>query len=296
MGDAQNSRVPLVRSLRFHLPHDKIWSWHPDGPHIVAFNNALSVFFPLGEQFFIDSVRAHASSVPPGTPLAAQVEAFCRQEAFHSREHELYNDALKPYLPVWFVEAVLGGVFWFFKKVSWALCLSGTVGLEHMTSTLGATLLMEGGSTLGACEPHYQALWRWHALEESEHKGVAYDVFEAAYGKGWGAYALRLFGFFVSQAIFILFFVPFFLLAVARARPWGGALVDGKGWAALGRHHWAGEGKGLIRRVLPLYFSFFAKGFHPWQVRCLLLKLFLPLLLAAVLPPTAIGPPQRVVL
>jgi predicted metal-dependent hydrolase len=148
-----------------------VLNWHPDGPHVTAFNNALSVFFPVGENFFIDSVRAHARVVVPGTPLAEQVAAFCKQEAFHSREHELYNDALRPYLPVAATEGLLGVVLGFFKRVSWALCLSGTVGLEHMTSTLGATLVMDAPHTEGV-EPHFEALWKWHALEECEHKAV----------------------------------------------------------------------------------------------------------------------------
>jgi predicted metal-dependent hydrolase len=78
---------------------------------------------------------------------------------------------------------------------------------------------------------------------------VAYDVFEAAYGKGLGAYALRIFGFLVSQAIFAVLFAPLFLYAVVRA----GALFDWRGWC------------GLIRRVTGLYWSFFKFGFHPWQ-------------------------------
>jgi predicted metal-dependent hydrolase len=168
-----SSSVPNIRSPRFRLPASRVLDWHPDGPHVVAFNNALSVFFPVGENFFIDSVRAHAHVVPEGSHLAQQVQAFCNQEAFHSREHELYNDALRPYLPVALTEGTLGAVLWFFKKVSWALCLSGTVGLEHMTSTLGATLLMDAGSATEGCEPHFQALWRWHALEECEHKAVS---------------------------------------------------------------------------------------------------------------------------
>jgi predicted metal-dependent hydrolase len=227
------SSVPNVRSARFQLPSSRVLDWHPDGPHVVAFNNALSIFFPLGENFFIDSVRAHRHVVLAGTPLEAQVEAFCRQEAFHSREHELYNDALRPYLPVAFAETVLNVVLGFFKRVSWALCLAGTVGLEHMTSTLGATLLMDGGAALEGCEPHFEALWRWHALEECEHKAVAFDVFEAAYGKGVGAYALRVFGFLVSQLLFFALFAPLFLYAVVRA----GALLNGAGWLALFRHH-----------------------------------------------------------
>jgi hypothetical protein len=80
-------------------------------------------------------------------------------------------------------------------------------------------------------------------------------------GKGWAAYALRLTGFLISQLIFFSVFLPLFFLAVLRS----GALFNCKGWAALHQHHWAGQGKGLIRRVLPLYATFFRRDFHPWQ-------------------------------
>lgn len=72
---------------------------------------------------------------------------------------------------------------------------------------------------------------------------------------------LRIFGFIVSQLIFLVLFTPLFIYAVARA----GALFNWRGWRALHQHHWAAGGKGLIRRVLGLYSSFFRFDFHPWQ-------------------------------
>lgn len=251
--------TPTVRPLHFALPPERAFDWHALGPHVTAFDNTLSIFFPLGERFFIRAVRAHQHLVPSTSPLSNDVTAFISQEAFHTREHESYNDALRPRLPVALLEAVLGAIFWLFERLSSALCLSATVGLEHLTSTLGATLLANEADTLAACEPHFAALWRWHALEECEHKAVAFDVFELAYGRGVGAYALRMVGFIIAQLIFAVLFVPLFLFAVCRS----GALFDAAGWRALFAHHWAGEGKGILRRMGAVYRAFFRMSFHP---------------------------------
>ena len=253
-----SSSVPVARSLRFNLPADRAWDWHPLGANVVSFNNALSVFFPIGEQFFIDSVRAHKESVEEGSLLAKQVRAFCNQEAFHSREHELYNDAIGLRVSVPVVEFLVGSIFFFFKRLSWALCLAGTVGLEHLTATLGATLLMDDAKDFEGVEPHFLAIWRWHALEECEHKAVAFDVFTQAYGSGLGAYVLRIVGFLLSQMIFMLVFAPLFIFCMIRS----GGFFSCRAWGALLQHHWGKNG--LIRRVVPLYFSFFEYRFHPW--------------------------------
>ena len=53
-----------------------------------------------------------------------------------------------------------------------------TCALEHFTAIL-AHALLEDPSELEGADPAYQRMWMWHALEECEHKAVAYDVFRA---------------------------------------------------------------------------------------------------------------------
>ena len=47
--------------------------------------------------------------------------------------------------------------------------------LEHFTAILAHQLLGNPRHLAGA-DPESAALWRWHAIEEIEHKGVAYDT------------------------------------------------------------------------------------------------------------------------
>ena len=74
------------RDIKFPLEGVDLRTWHPEGLHVAHFFNALSLFFPEGEAFFIDAVRHHADRVR-SPELAAAVEGFCGQEAMHGREH-----------------------------------------------------------------------------------------------------------------------------------------------------------------------------------------------------------------
>jgi predicted metal-dependent hydrolase len=108
-------------------------------------------------------------------------------------------------------------------------------------------------------DPQYSAIWRWHAIEETEHKAVCFDAFEQVVGKGIQAYGLRVGAFLLANALFWSLFVPFYTVMVAK----GGGLLNLKGWwkvinLAVGR-------PGVLRRALPDWLDFFRPGFHPWM-------------------------------
>ena len=63
--------------------------WLNNDPIATAFYNALSVTFPKGEGFFIDSVRAFREGTPPR--LEKEIAAFIKQEVIHTREHVAFN-------------------------------------------------------------------------------------------------------------------------------------------------------------------------------------------------------------
>lgn len=58
--------------------------WLNDDPIATAFYNALSVTFPKGEGYFVDSVRRFRDGTPP--KLTAEINAFIKQEVIHTRE------------------------------------------------------------------------------------------------------------------------------------------------------------------------------------------------------------------
>ena len=249
---------PIRRNLKFLLPHDKATSWNPGGLHITQFYNALSIFFPAGERFFIQSVRNYRDEIT-APRLKEQISAFIGQEGFHTREHEDYNRALvEAGLPVETLDGIVVDVLETVKKLPKPLQLAATVALEHLTAVLGDTLLRDP-ELLAGCDPHFAAIWRWHAIEETEHKAVCFDAYEQLFGKGAPAYAQRALAFVIANVILWSLYVPFLLEMVRKS----GGLADLRGWAKLGNFL---LGKpGILRRVVPEWLDFFRPGFHPWM-------------------------------
>src|SRR5207302_9783829 len=56
--------------------------------------------------------------------------------------------------------------------------LAVTAALEHYTATLAETLLTDPDGRAGIGHDGVRYLLMWHALEESEHKAVAFDVYK----------------------------------------------------------------------------------------------------------------------
>ena len=86
--------LPIRRDIHFDLPAERIKNWHEQGPFITHFFNALSLLFPQGELFFMDSVRHYRQRIDD-PELKQQIQGFIGQEAMHSREHVAYNDLMQ---------------------------------------------------------------------------------------------------------------------------------------------------------------------------------------------------------
>ena len=149
--------------------------------HVVA---VLSCLFPEGEDFFVRSVRNYRDQIDDPL-LARQVKGFIGQEAIHGREHRAFNEALGDLgYPVRFHDARvrLGlGIFSRVAPKSYQLAL--TAALEHYTATLAEVLLNSDTLQTGTEIEQVRELFLWHALEENEHKSVAFDVFQRVCGK-----------------------------------------------------------------------------------------------------------------
>jgi len=148
--------------------------------HLAA---ALSSVFPDGEDFFVRSVR-HFRSEITDPELKRQVNGFIGQEATHGREHRAFNDRLEE----------LGYHVKLAERITrWGLTtreriaspksnLAATAALEHFTATLAELVLSSEETRDMFGHPEVRNLFVWHALEESEHKAVAFDVYKAVGG------------------------------------------------------------------------------------------------------------------
>ena len=253
------SILPIRRNLKFNLNPAKALTWHRDGLNVSQFMNTMSLFFPVGERFFIDSVRNYRDQITD-PELKKAVTAFIGQEAMHGREHEEYNDFVaRAGIPLHAQEAFVARLLKAVQDYSpQSFQLAATVALEHLTAILGGGLLDLPEIMEGADEG-YKAIWNWHALEETEHKAVAFDVWTAVMGKGVGAYGLRCFGLGLATVVFWGLVIPVFL-EVLREQ---GKLTDWKGWQKF--FHYTFGDIGMLRKQIGNYLDYFRPGFHPWD-------------------------------
>jgi uncharacterized protein len=172
-----------VRNLRFATNADEIpRHWHGGKKSVTAFFNTLSVFFPAGERFFVDAVKAHKHLVT-NEKLKDDVARFCAQEGIHAREHDRYNAMLERHgYPAAALARRVDGVLDRARRVlPKRTQLAATCALEHFTALM-AHFLLDDGRLLEGVHPAMRALWLWHAAEEAEHRAVAFDVYRAAKG------------------------------------------------------------------------------------------------------------------
>lgn len=233
--------------------------WLGSNPIATAFFDTLSASFPQGERFFMDAVRRYRDVVDP--KLAGQVAAFTAQEAVHSREHLVFNRhvAARGY-DFSRLDSFLKERFDFGRKLPPLDQLCATIALEHFTAIL-AHAILAGGEELGGAPAEVRRMWQWHAIEEIEHKSVAFDTFLAA-TRGFSPFRrwrIRC----VSMALTTIMFFQFVGFGVREFFRHDG--IDGlRSWCALLSYLLIRPG--IMRRVAPSYFAYYIPGFHPWRV------------------------------
>ena len=232
--------------------------WLNDDPVATAFYNALSVTFPKGEGYFVDSVRRFRDGTPP--KLTGEINAFIKQEVMHTREHVAFNRHVTDQgYDVRRLDKDVDDALALTRGGPAIASLAATTALEHFTAML-AHELIANPSHLAGGEPQAAGLWRWHAAEEIEHKGVAYDTWlhatrDWSRGKRWK----------VKAVVMLITTWKFFqgrrkgMLELLRQDGMTGPRVWAKlAWYAFGR-------PGMARKVAGVWFSYFLPGFHPWQ-------------------------------
>jgi hypothetical protein len=252
--------IPIRRDIRFNLPAARIRDWHSKGPRVTHFFNALSVFFPIGERFFITSVRNYRDRVTDAD-LKEAVTAFIGQEAMHGREHENYNRLIEGSgMPVQSLERLVARVLGTVQKFtpqSWQL--SATLALEHHTAII-ANLLLSKPELLEGSDPAFKRLWQWHALEETEHKAVAYDVWNEAVGADRGQYLVRTAGMLFTALAFWSLVAAFSVCMIETDRA---TRRQPRRYADLAAFLLGTQG--MFRTSLPAWRDYFKRSFHPWQ-------------------------------
>ena len=245
-----------ARNLRFSRQSTRRRGVDPVGSAWFA---ALSASFPRGEAMFVEAVRLHRDGVP--NKLAAEIREFIRQEVNHSREHVAFNRGVEEagYDLSGVTERVNALVDLTQSKPP-IVQLAITCALEHFTAMFAHEFLRDP-SALATAGMGDTDLWMWHAVEEIEHKAVAFDTLAYA-TRDWPrrkAYKLRA---------IIMLLVSFRFLKNRSYDAMELLAQDGiTGWRAKwGLVRYLVGKPGILRKIFPAWLSWFRPGFHPWDL------------------------------
>jgi len=261
MSTAGQSRTPnevLIepRDITFDLAQYLSVNWNGGDAFQTDFSNALSISFPRGEKFFVDSVREFLPNLTD-PKLKEDAEKFVRQEYLHRREHERFNNMLceargydKEDIESIYIQRIAKS-----DQLPALLKLSITVCLEHFTALFAHGVLTDK-RWLENVHPELANFWKWHALEETEHKSVAYDVFLAV---GGDRKMLRR----IMRIVLPRFFLNTFRTMRKMQKADKRSLSPISYWFR-GIKYLFGKG-GILKIQGKHYTAFFNDDFHPWQ-------------------------------
>lgn len=232
--------------------------WHGGDAGRTAFFNALSSTFPVGEKFFMTSVRHYREDAPD--TLREQIDDFIFQESMHTREHVFFNrQAREAGFDIGPAEDRAARTIAWAKRRKPSMQLAATCALEHFTASLANAVLADPAHLAGA-DPEAQRMWRWHAIEEIEHKAVAYDTWLHATRNlpRWRRWLMRSFA--MGAATVRFHYVVFANTAGLLAQ-------DGKNdfatWRKLLGYLYGKPG--AMRLLIGSAIGYMRPGFHPWQ-------------------------------
>ena len=173
----------VVRRLLVDMEAPVARHWCGGDAFRTALFNALSMSFPVGEQFFIDSVRNGFKALPAERQerFRAEVQGFVGQEATHRRLHGLFNTHLERLGLVndWAPRAAQR--LKLLERLDPRHALGITAANEHFTAIM-ADWMLRHPDMVGSDDARLSTLWLWHSAEESEHKSTAFDLYQALGG------------------------------------------------------------------------------------------------------------------
>jgi predicted metal-dependent hydrolase len=245
-----------VRHLLIDLETPPAKHWCAGDAFVTAWMNALSMSFPIGEQFFIDSLRAAAKDLPEAEQAIwhGALQGFVAQEATHRQIHKRFNDHLLQSGMVNGWERRIKRRLKYINHLPPKHHVAITAAYEHFTSIMSSWLL-NNQDRLDGTEERFKTLWMWHASEEIEHRSVAFDMFESIDGR----LAVRNLW---MRRITLVFFIDAFLQTLSNLRR-DGSMWKRSTWSSAWRFLFAPGG--LLRSIYPQWKDYFKPEFHPLQ-------------------------------
>lgn len=253
-----STRLPAsfpVRRMDYNFENTPKY-WCANDPAMTHYFTGLSTLFPEGESYFVRSVRALREHVKLNEALDREISAFIGQEAMHSKEHHAFHisaqqHGLNPESLEKATGIVLKGLEKVFSK-KWNLLV--TVGLEHYTAVLVVSMMETVNEYM--TDKTIRDLWLWHSVEETEHKAVAFDLYEYLYGNGLNAYLPRVTIFTLSLILITGLSTIYQIVLMKRDKQ----LSNLKTWQNF--FNFAAK---QYKTFIPKFFEYYRYDFHPNQ-------------------------------
>ena len=253
-----STRLPAsfpVRRMDYNFENTPKY-WCANDPAMTHYFTGLSTLFPEGESYFVRSVRALREHAKLNEGLDREISAFIGQEAMHSKEHHAFHisaqqHGLNPESLEKATGIVLKGLEKIFSK-KWNLLV--TVGLEHDTAVLVVSMMETVNEYM--TDKTIRDLWLWHSVEETEHKAVAFDLYEYLYGNGLNAYLPRVTIFTLSLILITGLSTIYQIVLMKRDKQ----LSNLKTWQNF--FNFAAK---QYKTFIPKFFEYYRYDFHPNQ-------------------------------
>jgi len=254
--------ITVRKDLDFGLDSDDIPRyWVAGDPFVTRVLDAVQSTFPDGERYFIASVRAFKSQIT-NPDLLREVQDFMQQEGQHGMVHSRYNERLRRQ----------GINIDAFTKRTKVICnrrlekfspeynVAVTAALEHFTAMM-ADLFFAEKLVLEGADYRVRAMLAWHAIEEMEHKAVAFDVMQQVAGVKYSQRALAMTHIALLFSLYC-FVAPWFMLRMDGFSRTERLKMYGKGTLWL-----FGPRRGIFTRLVPMLAAYYKPGFHPNKMK-----------------------------
>ena len=170
----------VVRPGRFEFSDATSAHWIADKPELSQMINGASLVMPFLEPFLISSIQGARPQIAD-PHLDTDAADFCGQEMQHARTHRRFNATLtsKGYGKIAGLEARMRADYAKLQQRPLADRLAYTAGFEAMTLGVTKWIVNQREPLFAKADPAMASFILWHMVEETEHKCVAFDVYQA---------------------------------------------------------------------------------------------------------------------
>ncbi|MGI9439793.1 MAG: metal-dependent hydrolase [Parvibaculales bacterium] len=173
----------IIRKIPFDFDEDIAPIWNTNKPEWSHMVNGASLTMPYLEPFLIRTMREAIGEISDDA-LIEDARGFIGQEGQHYQNHRAFNERLKAngYPELAHIEEQMAADYQRFQNKSLKWRLAYSAGFETMTMGLTQWLVSQRRKLFAGADPSVTSLVLWHMVEETEHKTVAFDVYQHLYG------------------------------------------------------------------------------------------------------------------